>query len=77
MLWILGFARGEYITYMLKRQSSRLGGLWWLFIALTISGITVIMDKCLTALLFTILLFPVHFLIILLVWHVVITPAKE
>jgi hypothetical protein len=29
-LWFTGFAKGEHITDMLKRQKSRLKWLWWI-----------------------------------------------
>jgi len=71
LLWFLGFASGEYITYMMRRQEKRLGVLWWLLVAMTLAGSTLLLHTWLNQVLFTVLLFPVHFLAILLVWHVV------
>ena len=33
LLWLLGFAPGEHITDMLRRQKRRLGFFWWLGLA--------------------------------------------
>lgn len=39
LLWFCGFAKGEKITFMLKRQKQRLG-IWWWFLSLgTIGGL--------------------------------------
>lgn len=35
LLWFFGFARGEYITFMLRRQEARLGVWWWLLVFAT------------------------------------------
>jgi len=32
LLWFLGFTKGEYITYMLRRQEARLGVWWWFMV---------------------------------------------
>lgn len=29
LLWVWGFAEGEHITDMLRRQKQRLGKAWW------------------------------------------------
>jgi hypothetical protein len=32
ILWFLGFTKGDYITYMLRRQEARLGVWWWFIV---------------------------------------------
>jgi len=32
ILWFLGFVKGDYITYMLRRQEARLGVWWWFMV---------------------------------------------
>ena len=77
ILWFLGFAKGEYITYMMQRQEKRLGVLWWLLIAATLAIITIELHTWTSQLLFSVLIFPLNFTVILLVWHVVKSPGAK
>lgn len=74
ILWFLGFPKGEYITFMLKRQEQRLGVFWWLSIGATLGYLTVLLHTWLNQIWFSILVFPVNELALVLVWHVVKTP---
>lgn len=74
ILWLLGFASGEYITYMLKRQELRLGVFWWLSIGATQGYLATLLHQFLSPFWFAILVFPSNQVLLLLVWHVVKTP---
>jgi hypothetical protein len=45
ILWVMGFEKGEYITYLWRRQASRLGVLWWLLVASTQGFVIVFLDS--------------------------------
>lgn len=77
LLWLFGFANGEYITYMLKRQEVRLGVFWWLSIGATQGYLATILHQLLPPLWFAILVFPANQILLLLVWHVVKTQDPD
>lgn len=74
LLWLLGFPTGEYITFMLRRQEARLGVFWWLSIGATLGYLTVLLHQWTNPVWFSILVYPVNELALVLVWHVVGTP---
>jgi len=76
LLWLLGFKTGEYITFMLKRQEQRLGVFWWLTIGATLGYLTILIHTWVKSpVWFSILVYPVNELALVLVWHVVKTPG--
>lgn len=36
LLWLGGFQEGEHVSDMLARQKARIGGWWWVLVAITL-----------------------------------------
>jgi len=69
ILWIMGFRKGEYITFMWRREEARLGVLWFVFVAITQSCAIIFLDSWHSALRIWVQMF-VCILIAVVFWHV-------
>jgi hypothetical protein len=68
-LWLMGFPRGEYITFMWRRQEKRLGVLWWVLVAST-EALAVVWFDSWHYILRPLCQFVICLLIAVIFWHV-------
>jgi len=69
ILWLMGFRKGDYITFMWRREEERLGVLWFVLVAITQGCAIIFLDSWHSVLRIWVQMFAC-ILIAVVFWHV-------